>query len=273
MKASAAQADELERLRAALAPAAARQAPLEPSDLGVALDAVTEVHNARVALPGAFARLVGPSAAPQIEAAQQTAYFGALRDLLEPRMVALLEATMWRQIRDPDYILGALKTYRMMTGLSQVDPDFAKTWWTERLPEFATTPPFPTEAALTYQLDAIDRMPYDASFVPPDDALVAAALQSICSIPLAKRAYDALRSDPAAAALPDWIPAAVAGPNGAEVFVRRSEKTLRVGIDGLYTYEGFHNVVLDRLEDVAAQAALDRSVFAGGCPESAETET
>ena len=177
---------------------------------------------------------------------------------------------MWRQIRDPDYILGALKTYRMMTGLSQVDPDFAKTWWTERLPEFATTPPFPTEAALTYQLDAIDRMPYDASFVPPDDALVAAALESICSIPLAKRAYDALRSDPAAAALPDWIPAAAAGPNGAEVLVRRSEKTLRVGIDGLYTYEGFHDVVLDRLEDVAAQAALDRSVFAGGCPESAE---
>jgi type VI secretion system protein ImpL len=25
------------------------------------------------------------------------------------RMVALLEATMWRQIRDPEYLLGALK--------------------------------------------------------------------------------------------------------------------------------------------------------------------
>ena len=113
-------------------------------------------------------------------------------------------------------------------------------------------------------------MPYDASYVPPDDALVAAALQSVCSIPLAQRAYDALRSDPAAAALPDWIPASFAGPNGAEVFARRSEKTLRVGIDGLYTYAGFHGVVLDRLQDVAAQAALDRSVFAGGCPESAD---
>ena len=107
----AAQADELERLRAALAPAAARQAPLEPSDLDVALDAVTEVANARAPLPGAFARVVGPSAVPQIEAAQRAAYSGALRNLLEPRMVALLEATMWRQIRDPEYILGALKTY------------------------------------------------------------------------------------------------------------------------------------------------------------------
>ncbi|HET9069053.1 MAG TPA: type VI secretion system membrane subunit TssM, partial [Amaricoccus sp.] len=268
--AAAAQADEFERLRVALAPATARQAPLEPSDLGVALDAVTEVDNGRVALPGAFARLVGPSAAPQIEAAQEAAYAGALRNLLEPRMVALLETTMWRQIRDPDYLLDALKTYRMMTGLSQMDPDFAATWWTERLPEFAETPPFPTEAALTYQIDAFERMPYDTSFVPPDDALVAAALESVCSIPLAKRAYDALRSDPAATALAEWVPAAVAGPNAAKVLVRRSEKTLRVGIPGIYTYAGFHGVVLERLQDVAAQAALDRSVFAGGCPESSE---
>ena len=33
---------------------------------------------------------------------------------------------MWRQIRDPEFLLGALKTYRMMTGLSQMDPDFAR---------------------------------------------------------------------------------------------------------------------------------------------------
>jgi type VI secretion system protein ImpL len=265
----AAQASELDRLRVALAPVAARQAPLEPSDLGLALDAVTEVDNSRTPLPGIFARVVGPSAAPQIEAAQETAYARTLRNVLEPRMVALLEATMWRQIRDPEFQLGALKTYRMMTGLSQMDPEFVKEWWTSRLPEFAETPPFPTEAAATHQLAAIDRMAYDETYIAPDEALVAAALASVCSIPLARRAYDALRSDPAAA-LEDWIPASSAGPNGAKVFTRRSGKTLRVGIDGLFTYKGFHDVVLQRLEDVAAQAALDRSVFAGGCPESAD---
>jgi type VI secretion system protein ImpL len=185
-------------------------------------------------------------------------------------MVALLETTMWRQVRDPEFLLGALKTYRMMTGLSQMDPDFAKEWWVTRLPEFAETPPFPTDAALAYQLDAIDRMVYDTSFVPPDDALVAASLNTVCSIPLARRAYDALLSDPAATALPEWVPATYAGPNGAKVFLRRSEKTLRVGIPGIFTYGGFHDVVLARLEEVAGQAALDRSVFAGGCPESAD---
>ena len=266
----AAQADEFERLRATLAPAAARQAPLEPSDLNLALEAVGEVEGARAPLPGLVPRLVGPSAAPQIEAAQEAAYTGALRNLLAPRMVALLEATMWRQVRDPEFMLGALKTYRMLTGLSQLDPDFAKEWWATRLPAAAETPPFPTDTALAQQMDAIDRMVYDTSFVPPDDALVAAALDTVCSIPLAQRAYQTLLSDPAATALPEWVPANFAGPNGAKVFVRRSEKTLRVGIPGIFTYAGFHEVVQPRLEDVAAEAALDRSVFAGGCPESAD---
>ena len=65
--------------------------------------------------------------------AQTDTYDQALRNLLEPRMVALLEATMWRQIRDPDFMLGALKTYRMMTGLSQMDTDFAQNWWVNEL--------------------------------------------------------------------------------------------------------------------------------------------
>ena len=33
----------------------------------------------------------------------------ACATILEPRMVALLEATMWREIRDPEFLLGALK--------------------------------------------------------------------------------------------------------------------------------------------------------------------
>jgi type VI secretion system protein ImpL len=177
---------------------------------------------------------------------------------------------MWREIRDPDFLLDALKVYRMMTGLSQMDPDFARAWWTTRLPERAPANPFPTEAAAARQLDALARMAYDESHPPPDEALVAQALEAICEIPLPRRAYNALVTDPAATALPDWIPAAHAGPNGARVLTRFSGRTLRVGIPGVYTYAGFHDVVLERLEDVAAQAALDRSVYTGGCQESAE---
>lgn len=266
----AAQADQLERLQTTLAPVAARQVPLDPLDLGLALEAVTEIANARVEAPGGLARLTGPSAAPELARAQADAYAHGLRNLLEPRMVALLEATMWRQIRDPEFLLDALKTYRMMTGLAQMDPDFAKGWWVESLPEFAPEPPFPTKAAVQHQLAAFDRMAVEESYVAPDETLVGQALVSICSIPLPVRAYNALRTYPAATALEDWIPATFAGPNAAKVLTRRSGKTLRQGLPGVFTYVGFHQAVLPRLDDVAAQAALDRSVFEGGCPESAD---
>ncbi|TIR62912.1 MAG: hypothetical protein E5X24_33030, partial [Mesorhizobium sp.] len=68
---------------------------------------------------------------------------------------------------------------------------------------------------------------------------------------LPERAYKQLLADPEVAAVKEWVPANFAGPNGAKVFARRSAKTLRVGVPGAYTYAGFHDAVLDRVEDVA----------------------
>ena len=231
---------------ATLAPVAARQAPLEPLDLELALDAATEVAERPRAAAGAFARLVGPSAAPQIEAAQETAYDHSLRTILEPRMVALLEATMWRQIRDPDFQLGALKTYRMMTGLSPMDAGFAGDWWTTRAARVRRRPPpFPTEAAQAHQLAAIERMPYDASFI--------AARRRAGRRRAAERLLDPARaSAPTTRCSPTRRrPRCRTGSRRARRPERRQGlrpalgQDLRVGIEGIYTYAGFHDVVLD----------------------------
>ncbi|MHA6686767.1 type VI secretion system membrane subunit TssM [Mesorhizobium sp. A556] len=266
-----AQATQFEALQTPLNAIAAKATPVDLPDLDSALAAMDEVKGARTQPPGGIHDLVGPSASAELRRAQTDTYEHALRNVLEPRMVALLEATMWRQIRDPDFMLGALKTYRMMTGLSQMDTDFAQDWWQNRLPEFAAAPPFPTPDAEEHQLAAIRRMAVDDSYSNPDPALVAEALKTVCTISLPARAYKQLLADPAVVALKEWIPANFAGPNGAKVLARRSDKTLRVGIAGAFTYAGFHDVILDRLEDVAAQAALDRAVFAGGCSENSDT--
>lgn len=270
-QAIAAQAGQFDALRDTLTPFATKPAPVDPLDLDVALQAMDAVASARTDPSGGTRDLIGPSASPELHRAQEDAYNGALRNLLEPRMVALLEATMWRQIRDPDFMLGALKTYRMMTGLSQMDTDFAQNWWVNDLPQFAPVAPFPTADSESHQLAAIGRMAVDEKYIAPDQALVGEALKSVCTISLPQRAYRQLLADPAVAELKEWIPANFAGPNGGKVFARRTDKTLRVGVPGAFTYEGFHNAVLDRVEDVAAQAALDRAVFAGGCSENAET--
>lgn len=267
----AAQAGQFEALQAPLTAAAASPASVEQPAIDSALYAMAEVANARTAPPSSAQDLLGPSASAELLRAQADTYDHALRNVLEPHMVALLEATMWRQIRDPDFMLGALKTYRMMTGLSQMDADYVQSWWVNDLPEFAPAAPFPTADAEEHQLAAIRRMTVDDSYISADQALVAEALKTVCTISLPARAYRQLLADAAVAGLKEWIPANFAGPNGAKVFARRSDKTLRVGISGAFTYSGFHDAILERVEDVAAQAALDRAVFAGGCSENSET--
>ena len=266
-----AQANQLVALQTPLNAIAATPATVDPPNLDASLAAMDAVADARTEPPGGISGTIGPSASAELLRAQTDTYDHALRNVLEPRMVALLEATMWRQIRDPDFMLAALKTYRMMTGLSQMDVDFAQDWWQNRLPEFAAAPPFPTPDAEAHQLAAIRRMVVDDRYSTPDPALVAEALKTVCTISLPTRAYKQLLADPAVAALKEWVPANFAGPNGAKVLTRRSDKTLRVGIAGAFTYAGFHDVILDRIEDVSAQAALDRAVFAGGCSENSDT--
>lgn len=261
---------QLATLSQRLTNVAARQAPTDPLDLPLALDAMTEVTRASTEVKTGVMTVFGPGAAAELSHAQELATDHVLRNILEPRMVALLEATMLRQIRDPDFLLGALKTYQMMTGLAPYDAEFVADWWVEDLPAAAPIDPFPTEASVEHQLAAIRRMSLEEDRIKPDEALVVQSLEVICTIPLAVRAYRSLLSEPAVAGLPDWIPAEFTGPNGTRVFTRISEKTLRVGLPGSFTYDGFHDAVLPLVPEVAAQAALDRTVFAGGCAESAD---
>ena len=261
---------QLADLNARLANVAARQAPTDPLDLNLALDAANETATAATPAPTGLLTVLGPGAGPELLQVDTIAYDRTLRNILEPRMVALLEATMWRHSRDPEFLLDALKAYQMLTGQAPYDADFLTVWWQEKLPEFAPIDPFPTDESQTHELAAINRMRSEENKIKPDPQLVSVALESICTIPLAVRAYRSLLSSPDVAGLAEWVPAEKTGPNGARVLTRLSEKTLRNGLPGAFTYAGFNDVVLPLVPEVAAQATLDRAVFAGGCNESAE---
>ena len=261
---------QLTNLSARLANVAARQAPTDPLDLNLALDAVNETANAQTHVPSGALTVIGPTAEAELAQVHEISYDHSLRNILEPRMVALVEATMWRHSRDPEFLLGALKSYQMLTGQAPYDAAYLGQWWQLTLPEFAAIDPFPTDEAVDHQLAALVRMASEEDKIAPDPALVSVALESICTIPLAARAYRNLRSDPSLTGLKDWIPAEKTGPNGARVLTRLSEQTLRIGLPGAFTYDGFHDAVLPLVPEIAAQATLDRAVFAGGCSESAD---
>lgn len=261
---------QLTNLSARLANVAARQAPTDPLDLNLALEAANETANAQTQVQASPLTLIGPTAEPELAQVHAIAYNQTLRNILEPRMVALLEATMWRHSRDPEFLLGALKSYQMLTGQAPYDAEFLGLWWQTELPEYAPIDAFPTEEAVDHQLAALSRMAGEEVKITPDPALISVALESICTIPLAVRAYRNLRSEPSVVGLKDWVPAEKTGPNGARVMTRLSEQTLRVGLPGAFTYDGFHKTVFPLIPEVAAQAILDRAVFAGGCSESAD---
>lgn len=261
---------QLTNLSARLANVAARQAPTDPLDLNLALEAANETANARTEVQSSPLTMIGPTAEPELAQIHTIAYDHTLRNILEPRMVAVLEATMWRHSRDPEFLLGALKSYQMLTGQAPYDAAFLGEWWQTVLPDYAPIDPFPTDEAIDHQLAALGRMAGEEAKIAADPALISVVLESICTIPLAVRAYRNLRSDPSITSLKDWVPAEKTGPNGARVMSRLSEQTLRVGLPGAFTYDGFHTAVLSLIPEVAAQAILDRAVFAGGCSESAD---
>jgi type VI secretion system protein ImpL len=261
---------QLTKLSARLANVAARQAPTDPLDLNLALEAANETAAATTVVPSSLLTALGPTAIPELDHLQTISYNRTLRNILEPRMVATLEATIWRHSRDPEFLLGALKTYQMLTGLATYNAAFIATWWQTVLPEYAPIDVFPTEDSIDHQLAAIARMANEETRIEPDPALISEALQSICAIPLATRAYETLRSLPSVAGLPDWAPAEFTGPNGLQVLTRLSGKTLRVGLPGAFTFDAFHKVILPSVPEVAAQALLDRAVFEGGCAESSD---
>lgn len=142
----------------ALPMVAARQAPTDPLDLELALDAANETLNAATILPETPLTALGPTAEPELAHAQELAYEHTLRNILEPRMVALLEATMWRHSRDPEFLLGALKSYQMLTGQAPFDTEFLGLWWQTTLPDFAPIDVFPTDESVDHQLAALVRM-------------------------------------------------------------------------------------------------------------------
>ena len=261
---------QLTKLSSRLSNVAARQAPTDPLDLNLALEAANETLASETNIAASPLTFLGPTAEAELSQAQKLSYEHTLRNILEPRMVALLEATMWRHSRDPEFLLGALKAYQMLTGQAPYDTEFLGIWWQTDLPEFAPINPFPTDQSVDHQLAALERMAGETEKIAPDPKLVSVALESICTIPLSVRAYRTLRAHPDIAGIPDWIPAEFAGPNGPRVLTRVSKKSLRIGLPGAFTFQGFHDKIVPLVPEIAAQATLDRAVFAGGCSESSD---
>jgi len=206
---------------------------------------------------------VGLSQRRKLGAATASVYRNALHNIMLPRLIWRLEAQMRGNLDRPDFLFEATQVYLMLGGSGPLDPDLVRSWmrldWQQTYPGPARQP---LREDLERHLDALLGEPLPAMQL--DGALVAAARATFSRVPLAQRVYSRIKAMAMAQAdqagqatqgVPSWSPAQVLGPAGERLFVRASGKSLRDGIPGFYTREGFYRMLLPALGSVSRDVA------------------
>ncbi|WP_291736496.1 type VI secretion system membrane subunit TssM, partial [Leisingera sp. F5] len=171
-------------------------------------------------------------------------YRTALNQRLLPRLLVRLEQQIEGNINNPDTLYEALKIYLMLGLQGPMNQDLVKEWmrldW-ERIayPGIARNQ---LRADLMDHLTALLSQPMEE--ISLNGPLIAQAQNILSEMPLAQRVYNGILNSKKATALAKWRITDVGGPSVKRVLVRSSGKPLNEGIEGIFTYDGFHNVFL-----------------------------
>lgn len=216
-----------------------------------ALDSLRSVTSGFSKRPLLYSSL-GLSQQPKIEAVQQMAYRNALNSLLLPRLLVQLQHQLDSE-RDASSIFDALKFYGMLGGLGPVEPDFV----VEQADQiFMSLYPSETRGSLRNSLiNHVENLV--AGTMDPislDEDRIRMAREQIKSLEISARAFSLLVNRSDAHRLPTWKPITPLGLVGSHVFERRSHRSWHEGVAGIYTQQGYNQVVRPHLRDAAQQA-------------------
>ena len=177
-------------------------------------------------------------------------YRGALNQLLLPRLLFRLEEQMQANMNNPELLYEALKIYLMLGLQGPMDQDLIKQWmaidWRLAYPGQE-----PMQADLMGHLEAMLSQPMRE--ISLNGPLIEQIQGLLSETPLSQRIYNAIVKSPTARALPQFRLTEVGGPATSRVLVRSSGKPLSEGIEGIYTYDGFHEVFLPEALEVASR--------------------
>lgn len=200
--------------------------------------------------------------------AEQT-YRAALNKRFLPRLLLRLEEHMIASINAPEPLYETLKIYLMLGLQGPMNADLVKEWfqadWDIAYPGVVRQE---VRADLATHLDALLAQPMDQ--IALNGPLVAQVQDILTQLPLAQRVYTGIVNASAATQLPKWRITEQGGPAVSRVLTRSSGKPLNEGIDGIYTYDGFHNVFLPEAVSVAERVRNEAWVLGerGEAPQS-----
>lgn len=178
-------------------------------------------------------------------------YRAALNQRLLPRLLVRLEQQIEGNVNNPDALYEALKIYLMLGLQGPMNPDLVKEWLRLDWENIA----YPGIARNQLRADLMDHLTALLSQPMEEIALngplIEQAQNILSEMPLAQRVYNGILNSQKAASLPKWRITDVGGPSVRRVLVRSSGKALNDGIEGIFTYDGFHNVFLPEAVSVA----------------------
>lgn len=188
------------------------------------------------------------------------AYRAALNQHFLPRLLLRQEDLMQGNINEPDALFEALKIYLMLGLAGPMDTalvtEFITADWEHA---YGGASRDELRATLALHLEALLSQPMDTIALNND--LVTQVQGVLTQMPQSQRVYNGIINSEAAKALPQWRLTDVGGPAIARALVRSSGKELNEGIEGIYTYAGFHDVFLAEALKVTTQIQRDSFVL------------
>jgi type VI secretion system protein ImpL len=188
------------------------------------------------------------------------AYYRALESLLLPRLLARLEAQMLGNLGNTDFLYQALKVYLILGRSGPLDPGLVKQWMdADFAASFSGDANAPVRDALGQHVSALLERPVTA--IPLNGPLIDQIRGILRQTPLARRSYARIIASEEAQALPPWRYSDHSGAAASSVLLLRSGKSLDTGVDGLYTFAGYHDTFAKLLPDVTKDVAEDSWVL------------
>lgn len=266
-------AQTLEQYRAT-ATALTAETPVADTDLGTVIAGLDTLRDLPVgyatrAAATPAAETFGFSQRPRLVSAASEAYREALERGLRSRLLLQLEQTIQARITDPAALYEPLKVYLMLGGQAPKTDDETILRWMKRDWEESRYPGPSNRAGRADLEDHLRAMlalddDHDPTFALNKE-LVESAQRSLGRMTVADRASALLASATDAAKVDDFRVTQRGGPEAQSVFEASDGSGLeKLGVPGIYTYDGFHRFYLSQLANVAQSLVDEQWVIGAG---------
>ncbi len=202
----------------------------------------------------------------RVDEAAQAAYQRLLDNGLQPLVASRIESQLSHPpVQDLEYLYEALKGYLMLYEPEHYQAVFLRQWVGADLRRFVLPDADPeTLERADAHVDALFAagQPVSSPY-PRNTSLTQSVRERLSSLSTAQRAYERLRGRLMNNELGEFNMLDAAGPQAANVFVRKSGQPLNRGIPGLFTYQGYWTLFDKSVNSVVSELGEDEGWVLG----------